>query len=90
MKDECCTCHRRVENCEVLILTPEEKKAIGKAAPEKLFYCKPCYRILTNRELGAQFLRGLAETGLRRAGVVGAEARATKFHQDLLSKVPKQ
>lgn len=90
MKNECCVCHRKAENCEVLILTPEEKKAIGKEAPEQLFYCKPCYRILTNRELGAQFLRGLAETGLRRAGVMGAEARATKFHQDLLSKVPKQ
>lgn len=93
MKSECCVCHREAHAGSTLTLSPEEKKAIektdGKKAPDTLFYCKPCYRILSDKERGAQFLRGMMETGLRQAGVVGAETKASKFHRDLLSKVAK-
>lgn len=87
----CSVCGRpqRPKDCEVLTLTLEEKKLMGQPAPDTLAYCKPCWRIVTHRERGAKFMQGLWETSLRRVGVVDAEARAKKFHTDLLAKVKK-
>lgn len=89
---KCCICHRPqldMKRCEVLTLTPEERQALtasGQPDTDKLVYCKPCYRIATDRKRGAAFMKGLAETALRRAGVADAEARAQKFHDQLLAK----
>ena len=91
-KTECCVCQRvqKTLNYETLTLTAEEKKALEasglKPAPDILVYCKPCWGIVNNKERGGQFLRGLWEVSLRRAGVVNAEATAKKFLDDLLAK----
>jgi len=93
MKNECCVCRRLqpdLKRCEVLTLTPEEKKAVADSGtnpvPDKLIYCHPCWKIVNDKQRGARFLQGLWETGLRRAGVADAEARAKKFHDALIAK----
>jgi hypothetical protein len=93
MKSECCVCHRPQDpnHCEVIEPTTEEKRVMEtmglNPVPKKLFYCKPCWGILSDKQAGAQLLRGIGEQGLLRAGVIDAERRATEFHRKLLSKV---
>lgn len=90
MKHTCCVCRREHEGCEVITLTDEEKSVMQKAGyttvPDTLAYCKPCWRILGNKEQGAQLMRGIGEITLRRLGVVNAEDRASRFHTGLLAK----
>lgn len=93
MKTQCSVCHRWVDpkNREVFQLTPDEKTEIAKMglvpAPNELTYCKPCLRILRDKNHGAQLISGLVEHGLRRHGVVRADLKARQFQQGLLNKV---
>jgi len=91
---DCAICHRprAVERCEVLELTADEKKAMrqmGQTPEDKLYYCRPCWRVVTNREQGAALMKGMAQVQLQRAGVTNAETVATKFHERLLKLVEK-
>lgn len=95
MKRECCVCHRRLEgHHETIFLTPSEKQVVEEAgvrpAPNSFLYCIPCWKILADAQRGAQLMRGLGEMTLRQGGVgEDAELRATRFHQALLAKVPR-
>jgi hypothetical protein len=90
MKAECCICHRPHDKCEVVVLTSDEKAVLRTSGwsnvPDSLAYCPPCWKITTDKERGAQFMRGLGEATLRRYGVVDAEGRASQFHKALLAK----
>jgi len=93
MKIDCCVCHRSQElgHCEIVELSADEKVTVEKMgykpAPDKLHYCKPCWKILNDRQQGAQLIKGFWERSLQRAGVVNAEAKAEKFRRNLLDKV---
>lgn len=90
MKRPCCVCRRGHEGCHIISLTEEEKATMAASGfdpvPEDLAYCPSCWKILGDKERGAQLLRGISEVSLRRLGVVDAEVRATKFHDGLLAK----
>lgn len=89
MKRACCVCRRSHKNCEIVILTDEEKAVMASSGfnpvPNDLAYCPPCWKILGSTEQGAQLIRGIIEVALRRLGVADAESRAAKFHQGLLA-----
>lgn len=92
MKVQCAVCSRHLEKkrCHEIRLTPEELKAAKAMDPDAvslLYYCKPCWSVLTDKEQGASLIRGIMETGLRNMGVIQAEEIATKFHTELLTKV---
>lgn len=95
MSVQCAVCNRSLEKarCHEIRLTPEEiktSKDMGHASPSPLlYYCKPCWSILTDKAQGASLIRGIMETGLRNMGVIQAEQIATKFHEGLLNKVKK-
>jgi hypothetical protein len=69
---------------ETFVLTADEKAAIGPEAPDEVFYCHPCLKVMQDREGGAQLLKGLYEMSLREAGVGPAKEMASRFHDRLL------
>lgn len=86
---ECAVCHRprAVSRCEVIELTDDEKASLrkmGHTVEDTLYYCRPCWRVVTDRQQGAALMKGLAQTQLQRAGVANAEDVATKFHERVL------
>ena len=65
-----------------MLLTSEERSAIPQA-PEIVFYCLACLRVMRDKEAGAQLLKGLYEMQLRQLGVPGAQERAQLFYDRL-------
>lgn len=89
MKLTCCVCSRQREEdaCVTLRLTEAEKKhlaAAGEPPVEYLSYCRPCYRTLSDREAGAQLMKGVVQIRLREAGIQNAEQLAEKFYNFLI------
>jgi hypothetical protein len=95
MKLKCCVCGRErdEETCVTIVLTPNEKKHLesaGETSVESLSYCRPCYRTLSDREAGAQLMKGVVQFRLRAAGVPNAEQLAQRFYEFLISKSGKK
>ena len=90
---QCAVCQRpKVRNsCEIIRLTREEKESIrklGGTPPDEYFYCKPCWRIITDRQKGADLQKGIIQVGLQRIGVSNAEEVADKYRKKLLDITP--
>ena len=91
----CCVCDRSLGEKEgqLLTLTEAEKEYIKTAtreeAPSDLIYCKPCYRILSDRNAGAQLLVGTLKNTLRAWGSHGADKAAKEYETFLLGKAAK-
>lgn len=89
-KAKCCICGHVRDRDEMWILhpTPEEKAAIarfGQVPVDEYLYCRPCWGILSDKEKGAQLLRGMVQMHMRTSGV-SAEKAAKKMYQFLISK----
>lgn len=92
MSKTCCVCQRSFEDGKTFVLTDEEKAAIGEDAPDELSYCSACLKVMeTDREGGAQLLKGLYEMDLREKGFPANLARtmATRFYGKLINKKEK-
>jgi len=94
---KCINCgrDRPQESGTVFKLTDQERAIIEKVAgeppPIELFYCAPCYRVVTDREMGARLISGQLEIRLRLAGHPKAKQAAEAFYKLLISKsVAKQ
>ncbi len=90
---KCCICGRFRQNLVTVTLTDEDKAFIVKTAgtkqpPDAYVYCKPCFKILSDRERGAQLMRGTIEIALRSKGNRNATKIADKYYQMLLSRTP--
>jgi len=91
----CCVCSRILgeQEGQLLTLTEAEKEyirmATGEEAPESYIYCKPCYRILSDRNAGAQLLVGTLKNTLKAWGSYGAEKAAKEYQRFLLGKAAK-
>lgn len=92
---ECAVCNRskKRSECEVIRLTEAEKKSVrstGATPLDEYFYCRPCWRIVTDRFKGADLQKGIVQVSLQQIGVTNAEAIATRYRDNLLSITPKE
>lgn len=90
----CCLCRRdRPESAlRHICLTAEERAfTLAQQGVETtdLWYCRPCYQVLSDREQGAALIRGTLLVNLRAAGVPNAEKVAQKVYERLLAKATK-
>lgn len=91
----CCVCNRNRPrpDCEVVVLTEQEKEAVqkmGQTPEEEYVYCRPCFRILSNPETGAQLIKGVLQVQLRQSGVANAEQLANRYYDFLIAKAKKK
>lgn len=90
----CCVCNREwpKEKCVVLTLTEDERAMLIKnegSAPETLAYCNPCWRVLSDRMMGAQLIRSTLQVHLRQNGVGNAEQQSQAYFDRLLQLTSK-
>ncbi len=75
------------DRCHVVELTETEKAIVLKTTGQKVdryIYCNPCWKLLTNRQQGAQFIAGSFRAALRAAGNPKAEEAGKKMLDFLL------
>ncbi len=88
---KCCVCSkdRPKESCVIIQLTEAEKasvQAMGQKPEEQYVYCRPCFRVLSNPEQGAQLIRGVFQHSLQAEGVQNAEQLARTYYEFLVRK----
>lgn len=86
----CVVCNRSwpKEKCQTLTLTDEEKahiQAAGEEPMETLSYCNPCWKILSDKLMGAQLIKGTLQVQLRAKGVANAEELSQTYFERLLA-----
>ena len=81
------------DKCKVITLSAEERAYVlsttHEEAPEQYIYCKPCWKVATDRTQGLQLMSGIIQATMRNAGNPNAEKAAQKFHDFLISKAGK-
>lgn len=87
----CCVCRVAVEppDCQTIELT-EAEKAAYPGTPDELFYCRPCWKILSDPVRGPVLVSGLVQQYLRRLGVSNAEQLAAKFESALAARAVRR
>jgi hypothetical protein len=89
---KCINCgrERAQEEGRVVKLDDEAREMIKtltkETAPEDFFYCAPCYRVITDREMGARLISGWFEMQLRVAGHPRAAQAAEAVYKFLIEK----
>jgi hypothetical protein len=89
MKCVNCSRERDPSTGKIITLTEDERRVIAEAlgeAPTTYFYCIPCYRILTDREMGARMISGQLEIRLRAGGNPRAQQIAETLYKFLIEK----
>ena len=85
-----CQRSRTPSTCTRYDLTPEEQMALrvaGQANPPSIiYYCRPCFRLLSNQTTALEMMKGLVEANLRSSGVPDAESKAERFRMMLIAK----
>ena len=78
----------KVTEAEAAVLT---KMSGGGEAPKEIALCKPCSRLMTNKDTALQLIRGTIVAGFRASGVHTrmAEASADFFCKKLADATPK-
>jgi hypothetical protein len=63
----------------------------GTEAPMEIALCRPCSKLMSNKETAVQLIRGTIIAGFRTSGVsiFRAEAAAAAFCNKLVSATPK-
>jgi hypothetical protein len=90
MDKTCCVCCQPFfEGGESFTLTAEEK-ALLKDAPDVVHYCRPCSKVMKDKQAGANLIKGLYEMKLRELGVNQASRRAQLFYDKLLTATSKR
>ncbi len=80
------------EKCHVITLTKEERAAIaatGQPVPEQYVYCKPCWKILGDRNQGAQLISGMLRATARDQGHEGSVEVGRKAFDFLITRTKK-
>lgn len=88
---KCCVCDRPREREHMWIIqtTPDERAAIkkmGAVAADEYPYCRPCWRVVSDREKGAQLLKGMMQMKMRVQGAPGADDIGAKLYKFLLER----
>lgn len=90
-----CGRERGADEGHTLVLSEEDRAIISRAtqeqAPPSYFYCKPCYRVVTDREMGARLIASQVEIRLRLAGHPRPSHVGEAVYRFLIEKsAPKQ
>lgn len=88
--DKCCVCNGMTDEAGQVIDLTEEERSTYPSSPERLFYCKPCWKILSDPVTGPTLVGGLAHQYLRRLGVSNAEQLAARFQSALAQKAVRR
>lgn len=96
MKVVCAVCNGEFEarQCEHLPLDAADRAAIQRAegvAPQALYCCKPCWRLLKDPAAASQLMKGVFQQSLQLAGVPSheAEKQAERYHAELVKRTQK-
>lgn len=92
---KCIVCQRLrvVEECHILTLTDLEKQHIrerGQTPADEVTYCRPCYRLITDKHAGADVLTGMLLQRLKAAGAQNADKLAAKFKEQLVKAMKEK
>jgi hypothetical protein len=92
---KCSVCGRDKprQECEVIVLNEAEREAVrklGQTPRDEYIYCKPCWRILGDREAGARLMRGFAVANFRAQGHRDPEAAADQVYRLFIEKSGKR
>ena len=90
---KCCVCNREWANCKVIQLTEGEKQHLrqkGQAYEDQYAYCTACWKVLSDKLMGAQFIKGNFQVQLKARGVQEAEELSQTLFDGLLNLKPKQ
>lgn len=88
-----CGASRPRGSCHIIVLTDAEKAqmlASGKQPEDEYIYCKPCWRVLSDRATGPSLYKGLIQARLRQLGVDNAEKIAQHHHDALVAKIKER
>lgn len=96
MKYKCTICGRERESDKMEVFKVKETEAAalakmsGGEAPTEVAVCKPCTRLMGNKETALQLFRGTLVAGFRASGVSisRAEAAADAFIKKLADATP--
>ena len=69
---KCCVCNREWATCKVIQLTEAEKQHLrdtSQAYEDQYAYCPPCWKVLSDKLMGAQFIKGTFQVQLKARGV---------------------
>jgi len=92
---KCGVCSREwpKEHCRTIVLTAVERAyvmaATGGAAPDEYVYCNPCWKLLSNRQQGAQFIAGSFQASFQASGHPKAAQVGKKMLNFLIAKSGK-
>ena len=90
----CCVCNRAWddERCHTITLTAAERELVSKAMGkpvESCTYCGPCWKLLQDRQQGAQLIAGLTRALYKEAGNPAADQAGRRIFDFLVSKPKK-
>jgi len=93
MKPTCVVCNQPVDidHCQRLPLNNEERsviQAVEGVAPQELYCCHPCWRVLQDPNAASQLMKGIYQQSAQLAGVPSheAERQADVYHARLLER----
>lgn len=88
---KCAVCSKEWPDpqCRKIDLSDLEKRYVAESGrtdvPDSYHYCPPCWRIISDRSLGAQYIKGVLQVQLRAKGFVDADKMAQGLMDKLLS-----
>lgn len=91
---KCCVCNRDWPEikCQTVKLTEAEKQHIASVGvqkvPDAYHYCGPCWKVLSDRTMGAQLIKGTFQSGLTAKGVQEAEVLSHLLFKRLIGLKP--
>lgn len=92
---KCCVCGHEWPDAKghTIKLTESEIKVVqetGGTIPDTLQYCGPCWRVLSDKTMGAQFIKGTIQSNLHAMGIPYADKWGQMLYAKLMGlKTPK-
>ena len=87
MQATCCVCGLDRDCTEAISVTEDMRKAYPKYNfPDILYYCKPCWRLISDPEKGARLLSQFFQATLSSRGAKNANVQADKLYEFLVEK----
>jgi hypothetical protein len=93
MKCGICRRDKNTDDMKHIVLTDEERAFVKRMQgidETEYWCCKPCYAVLSDKQQGAQLIKGTLQVNLTAAGVRDPEKYAKKVYDMLIDKSAKK